>query len=92
MPLTALQRDWGLISRVQSSLTGRTEFVIGGISPYGTIAASEFITQPEYFQQFIDVAPRNWKTKDIQMIIEMRYMWGNDQPMPVRHLHLRYLL
>lgn len=80
VPLTALQRDWALISRLQSSLTGRTEFVIAGISPYGTIAASEFITQPEYFQQFIDAAPRNWETKDIQIVVSTDLVNGRSGP------------
>jgi hypothetical protein len=80
VPLPALQRDWALISRLRSSLTGRTEFVIAGISPYGTIAASEFITQPEYFQQFMDAAPRDWNTKDIQIVLSTDLVNGRSAP------------
>jgi hypothetical protein len=68
-PLPALQRDYALITRVRSPLTGQTDFVIAGISPYGTIAASEFVTRPEYFQQFIDAAPKGWEKRDIQIVL-----------------------
>jgi hypothetical protein len=44
------------------------------MSPYGTIAASKFVTRPEYFRQFAGVAPRRWQNRDIQMLI------GTDLP------------
>ena len=80
VPLRALQRDYALITRVHSPLTGQTDFVVAGISLYGTIAASEFVTRPEYFQQFLDVAPTGWAKKDIQIVISTDLVNSNSSP------------
>lgn len=80
IPLPALQRDYALITRKFISLTGQTDYVIAGLSPYGTIAASEFVTRPEYFRQFADVAPRGWQNQDIQIVVGTDLVNGRSAP------------
>ena len=40
-------QDYALISRIQDSETGHVVLAIGGLYTYGTLAAGEFLTDPE---------------------------------------------
>lgn len=64
-----LDRDFALISRIVSPSTGQEELVLAGLGPYGTVAATEFVTDPIYFQEFLRKAPRGWVNHDLQIVI-----------------------
>lgn len=68
-PPAAVHKDYALISRIRSSITEQTELVIAGIGPSGTIAATEFITNPRYFNEFTKLAPAGWENHEIQIVI-----------------------
>lgn len=68
-PPAAVHKDYALISRIRSSITEQTELVIAGIGPSGTIAATEFITNPRYFNEFTKLAPTGWENHEIQIVI-----------------------
>jgi hypothetical protein len=65
----AVSQDEGLVSRMVSPTTGQIELVIAGIGRCGTTAASEFVTNPYYFKQFAQRAPRGWEKRNIQIVV-----------------------
>jgi hypothetical protein len=69
LPPMSVTQDVGLISRIVSSATGQVELVIAGVGRCGTIAASEFVTDPEYFRQFSSRAPRGWENRNVQIVV-----------------------
>lgn len=79
-PFRSITRDIALISRINSPITGQVELSVAGIGPYGTAAASEFITNPEYFKQFTDQAPPGWQDRDIQIVIDTNVINGRSGP------------
>lgn len=68
-PPAPVHKDYALVSRIKSPITEQTDLIFAGIGPGGTIAASEFITNPRYFNEFVKVAPAGWENREIQIVI-----------------------
>lgn len=68
-PLSAVSRDYAVVARVKSPLTGQEDLIVAGLGPYGTTAASEFVSNPEYFRAFASQAPHGWEHKDIEIVL-----------------------
>jgi hypothetical protein len=79
-PLASIHRDYALVTRVRSPLTGQTDLIIAGIGPYGTVAASEFVTNPDYFKEFASRAPKGWEDKDVQIVLTTEVIDGRSAP------------
>lgn len=71
-PTDEIQTDYALVSRVLNPTTEQTIIMLAGISEYGTSAAAEFVTNPEYFQQALTTAPSDWYKKNIQVVLSTR--------------------
>lgn len=68
-PPATVHKDYALVSRIKSPITEQTELIIAGIGPGGTVAASEFVTNPHYFSEFVKHAPNGWENREIQIVI-----------------------
>ena len=60
-------------------LTGQPALVVEGIGPYGTTAASEFVTNPTYFEQFA-AKTTQWKNSDLQIVVRADVVNGRSAP------------
>lgn len=80
LPPMAMTQDVGLISRVMSPATGQVELVIAGVGRCGTIAASEFVTRPEYFRQFASQAPSGWESRNVQIVVSTNVINARSGP------------
>jgi hypothetical protein len=87
--LSTIRRDFALVSRVSNPLTGQIELVVAGVGPYGTAAASEFVTNPDYFRHFTARAPKDWQNKDIQIVLSTDVVDGRTGPPQVVLFDLR---
>lgn len=76
----AMTQDVGLISRVVSPATGQMELVIAGVGRSGTVAASEFVTHPQYFEQFTSRAPKGWENRNVQIVVSTNVINGRSGP------------
>lgn len=75
-PLNSIDRDYSLVTRMNDPLTGEPVVILGGLGPYGTAAASEFVSNPEYFSQFSQNAPKGWESRNIQIVLETSVVNG----------------
>jgi hypothetical protein len=75
-PLDSIPRDYSLVTRMNDPLTGEPIVILSGLGPYGTSAASEFVSNPNYFSQFSKQAPRGWESHNIQIVLETRVVNG----------------
>jgi hypothetical protein len=50
--------------------------IAAGITQYGTVAAGEFITNPEYFSEALAHFPRDWQKKNLQIVLEVPVVHG----------------
>jgi hypothetical protein len=75
-----LQDDYAIVTRVVDPTTERTVVMVAGIEDYGTQAAGEFITDPAYMNAAFRGAPRDWRKRNIQLVVHTRII--EDAPGP----------
>jgi hypothetical protein len=61
--------DYALVTRLLDSRTGQFVVLVAGIQSYGTQAAGEFVSSPEYLQAALRTAPPDWERKNIQILL-----------------------
>jgi hypothetical protein len=86
--LTSLSEDYALISRVVDPTTGQLVVTVAGIMAYGTRAAGEFLTDPEYMEQAVKLAPGDWSRKNIQIVVSTKIVGENNGPPRVQAAYL----
>lgn len=69
--------DLAIVSRVRDQTTDRIVTVAAGVTSFGTTAAGEFLSNPDYLGQISRSAPRGWERKDLQLIIATKVIGGN---------------
>ena len=75
-PLSSITRDYSLITRLNDPLTGEPVVILCGLGPYGTAAASEFVSSPSYFSEFTRQAPKGWENQNLQIVLETTVVDG----------------
>lgn len=61
--------DYALVSRVFESKSGQMAMIAAGMSPRGTQAAAEFLTDERLFRQFTSQAPADWPSRNFQIVL-----------------------
>ena len=69
MPMSQLNRDYAIISRVRDPKTEQTAVIVAGIGSWGTQAAAEFVTSPEHLKKLEALAPSHWERKNLQVVV-----------------------
>jgi hypothetical protein len=63
--------DYAILSRVLDTTTDRPVVIAAGITQYGTMAAGEFLSNPEYFAEAARKFPRDWQKKNLQIVLRV---------------------
>jgi hypothetical protein len=79
-PAAGMKQDYGLITRVIDPATDRIMVMMGGLFGFGTMAASDFLTDPKYMATLAQQAPAGWQKKNIQIVIGTEVIKGNSGP------------
>jgi len=79
-PYLKLTEDYALISRVLDPTTDRMVVVAAGLFGYGTMAAGEFLTNPDYLAAIAKTGPKNWERKNLQVVVGTKVISGNSGP------------
>jgi hypothetical protein len=58
-----------------------------GIETFGTLAASEFVTEPAYLGAALRAADRNWRRKNVQFVLGTKIIDGTPGPPRVLATH-----
>jgi hypothetical protein len=83
-----MTEDYAIVTRVFDPATEKTVISAAGIETYGTLAASEFVTEPEYLGVALQAAPRDWRHKNVQFVLGTRIIDGTPGPPRVLATHL----
>jgi hypothetical protein len=67
-PLLDITRDYALILRVVDPNTDQTVVTAAGISVFGTMAASEFLTDSRSLGELSKIAP-GWETRNLEVVL-----------------------
>jgi len=62
--------DYAVVTRLLNSRTGQFVVVVAGIKSYGTQAAGEFVSNPEYLEKALRSAPEDWARRNVQIVIQ----------------------
>jgi hypothetical protein len=79
-PFSAVTHDYAIVARYHDTLTNGTTMIIGGLGPYGTEAASEFVSSTRYLDQISHQVPGNWAEKNLEMVIRTDVVAGEAGP------------
>jgi len=78
IPYSKLTEGYALVSRFVDPLTEKMVVVVGGMGRDGTIAASEFVTDPHYLDMLGPT--KNWEKKNLQVVLATDIVKGNTGP------------
>ena len=78
-PYSTVTTDYGLVARFRDPTTEGPVLVLGGLGPYGTEAASEFVDSPAYLAQLAKL-PAGWENRNIEFVIKSNVI--NNEPGP----------
>ena len=70
-PYWDIQNDYAIVSRVLDVNTDRPLVIAAGITQYGTMAAGEFLTDPDYFSEVLPKLPKNWEKRNMQIVLRV---------------------
>jgi hypothetical protein len=62
-------RDYALVSRIRDAGTGHVVVVIGGLYTYGTLAAGEFLTDPNLMQEVARAVNLRKTNQNLQIVL-----------------------
>ena len=79
-PHTEVSRDYALIVRTRDAKTEQPVLVAAGTAGFGTLAAGEFLTNPEYMKKLEAIAPKDWSRKNVEIVLSMEVLRGNGGP------------
>ena len=82
-----LNEDFAIVTRVFDQDTERTVISAAGIEAFGTLAASEFVTQSEYLGRALMDAPPDWRKMNVQFVLGTKVIDGTPGPARVLAAH-----
>jgi hypothetical protein len=79
--------EFSIVSRIFDAATEKTVITVVGTTYFGTMAGSDFLTQPPYMQEAFRNAPANWYRKNIQVVLRAPIVRGAPGPPRVIATH-----
>jgi hypothetical protein len=79
-PFAEFKEDYGIVMRVFDATTERTLLAVAGLGGYGTLAAGELATTPEYLETLVKRAPSGWHKMNMQIVIRTRVIEDSSGP------------
>lgn len=64
------REDFAVVTRLLDSKTGKFVVAVAGIQSYGTAAAGELISNPDYLEKALRAAPSDWSRRNLQIVLE----------------------
>ena len=80
IPYASVAIDYAVVARYHDPTTNGMVMVIGGLGPYGTEAASEFVASPQYLDQLLSSLPAGWENKNLEMVVKTDVINGEAGP------------
>jgi hypothetical protein len=82
-----MSEDYAIVTRVFEPTTEKTVISVAGIETYGTLAASEFVTEPTYLAAALGAAPPDWQRKNVQFVLGTKVIDGTPGPPRILAAH-----
>ena len=69
-------RDFAIVARFTDSITGKVAVVVAGVARGGTIAAGEFLTDPDNLAQLMRAAKAAGNKKNMEIVLSTQIIGG----------------
>jgi hypothetical protein len=79
-PYPSLSVDYGIVARYHDTYTNGNVLIVAGIGPYGTEAASEFVSSPQYLSQVEHLVPAGFREANLEIVIKTDVINGEAGP------------
>jgi hypothetical protein len=79
-PYLTLNEDYAIVARVKDPTTERIIVVLAGLAGFGTMAAGEFVANPEYMDAAIRKLGELGRKQNIEWVIATKVINGNSGP------------
>jgi len=80
VPYLEFTRDYAIVVREVDPKTEQVVITAAGISRFGTLAAGEFLTNPEHLKKLEAYAPKGWERKNLEIVLATDVVKGNSGP------------
>lgn len=87
IPYLDVTRDYALVLRATDPKTEQMTVTAGGMSVFGTLAAGEFLTNPNEMRKLAAIAPRGWKNRNLEVVLSTEVIRGKPGPPSVVATH-----
>jgi hypothetical protein len=75
-----ITHDLAIVARIFDAETKQPTIIVAGLTPPGTLAAGEFVTNPVYLADFMRSAPRDWQEKNVELLLSTNVIDGQPGP------------
>jgi hypothetical protein len=79
-PYSTITTDYAIVARFRDPTTEGPVLVIGGLGPYGTEAASEFVQAPQHLADLAAKLPRGWENKNLEVVLKTNVIGAKAGP------------
>jgi hypothetical protein len=75
-PYWNISNDYAIVSRVFDVNSGRMVVIAAGITHFGTEGAGEFLSDPRSFSEVVPPLPRDWPSRNLQIVLRVPVVHG----------------
>jgi hypothetical protein len=80
VPVQQTSESYAILTRLWDRNLKRPMVVVAGVSPLGTVAAAEVLTNPKYMTALLQNAPANWMDMNLEAVIKTNVVEGKPGP------------
>jgi hypothetical protein len=85
---TGVYKDYAIVARLIDPNTDQYVVVAAGIGRGGTVAAGEFLVDPKRMDEMLSLVPRDWKRKNLEIVLETQVIQGRSGPPRISAVHV----
>jgi len=85
---TGTYKDYAIVARLVDPNTDQFVVVAAGIGRGGTVAAGEFLVDANRMDEMLKQVPRNWKQKNVEIVLETQVIQGRSGPPRITAVHV----
>jgi hypothetical protein len=86
-PLADITKDYAIVVRALDPKTDQMVVTVGGISVFGTLAASQFLTSDRDLRQLELHAPKGWRQRNLELVLSTDVIRGKSGPARIVATH-----
>ncbi len=82
-----MQLDYALVTRLMGTGSQGPRILAGGLTRFGTQAALDFLSQPDYWRDAARLLPPGWEKRNLQLVLRVRLVSGQHSPAEIVAAH-----